>query len=256
MSRRTLSKIAGFLICFCLPQCCLAAPSGAQSEKFVPALKLTQSHYYYDLIELIECPQGLRLTNRGRMRFALVARPPLWDVTVFRDDDKTCYQASLKQFESTGLVSDFVLKWQGDSSRMKGIKSTVTIGKTAVMDYHTERDDFAYLPLWQAGSPVERIMRSVYKLPTNGGIPVKFTRVLSGSDRMTGLDVTGSRRVYLTTKKIENVRVNTAIFAPPAGYKKCRSLQEVLLSKSIRDSAEDMDEMFDIGKGPDKSHGK
>ncbi|MBK9773545.1 MAG: hypothetical protein IPP57_22480 [Candidatus Obscuribacter sp.] len=86
-----------------------ASPSSDQSS-LIPALKLKQKHYYWGDTETIVSLDGIRIDNRGRMFYSLVAKSPSWDVIVFRDDDKTYLRQSLSDFESTGMVNNFVVE--------------------------------------------------------------------------------------------------------------------------------------------------
>ncbi len=61
----------------------------AQSTKhstLIPALKLTQTHFYFGDTETIVSMKGVRINNHGRMKFVLVAKSPDWVVNVFRTD--------------------------------------------------------------------------------------------------------------------------------------------------------------------------
>ncbi len=180
------------------------------------------------------------------MKYSLVACSPTWKVTVFRDDDKTCKSQSLAQFERTGLVSEFVLKAQG---RRLEEGASFKITDTKFEEHKTKhyvgpRSIFECLP--HAEPAVEAIIYATYKMPTNGGIPIRYIKTLRGRDAMSGMDQSGNLRVYLKTKSIANIMVPKTYFEPPLGYRQCKSIQEVTLSKVSRDASGDFDELFEI----------
>lgn len=218
----------------------------AKVSSDVSAMKLTQTHYYWGDTETIISKFGVRINNKGRMKYSLVACSPIWKVTVFRDDDKTYKSQSLAQFEKTGLVSEFVLKPQGrileayarpqiTDSKFEGHKTKRYIGPRSV---------FECLP--HAEPAVEAIIYATYKVPTNGGIPIRYMKTLRGRDAMSGMDENGILRVYLKTKSIAHIMVPKTYFEPPKGYRQCQSIQEVTLSKVSRDASGDFDELFEI----------
>jgi hypothetical protein len=83
----------------------LAAPALAKEH----ALKLDQVHGFMGRGQLIVSAKGIRLENKDKLKFKLVAKAPDWRVTIFRDDDKTYFSESLKEFQGSGLFSGFVM---------------------------------------------------------------------------------------------------------------------------------------------------
>lgn len=227
-----------------------AAPAAAS----LSALKLTQTHYYWGDTETIVSLQGVRINNRGRMHYVLVAGPPAWTVTIYREDDKICFVQNFADFQISGPVSNFLFKKQ---DRIQGAGTALSLAKIdgiTIKQTQNLREAFAYLPLGNFAAPqVEKILYAVYKQPTNGGIPILFKRKLKGRDWMTGLDTDGSERVYISTKKIERITVPSNYFEAPSGYRKTLSVQEALMSKMSRESAGDVDEIFDIGSPKKKT---
>jgi hypothetical protein len=211
-----------------------------------PALKLTQKHNYWGDTETIVSKNGLRINNKGRMKYSLVARSPDWKVIVFRDDDKTFISNSLPQFEKTGLISDFVVK---KYPRTIGGAPTRT-GKIGGLTTRISSERFAELESLTlkniASQPVEAILYEAYKLPTNGGIPIRYTKIMRGSNPMFGPSLKGTRVNYLTTSRVEHIDAPSKLFEPPRGYTRCKSVQEVLLSKISREASGDFDELFEI----------
>ncbi|MBS1996437.1 MAG: hypothetical protein JSS86_09015, partial [Cyanobacteria bacterium SZAS LIN-2] len=105
----------------------ISAAHAAQDKTNISALKLTQTHHYWGETETIVSLQGLRINNRGRMRYSLVAKSPDWSVSVFRDDDKTYLTQPLNQFEANGIISNFVLQKQEKDTGLDRPPSTVQI---------------------------------------------------------------------------------------------------------------------------------
>lgn len=234
-------------VCAGLRHSCARAESGAASKP-IAALKLTQSHCYWGGSETIISLDGMRLENKGRMHFIVVASSPTWDVTIFRDDDKVFVKESLKEFESTGLVSEFLVTKQPRKFDGVGAKFTSRVGDMEVSEVKGPKEQFAYLPLGKVAAPqVERILYTIFKQSTDGGIPIKYARVQKGVDWLTGLKRSGQMRNVLYTSGLQRVKVGKELFAAPVGYRRAASVQEVLMSKVSRDASGDMDEIFEIG---------
>ncbi|MBS1999119.1 MAG: hypothetical protein JSS86_22490 [Cyanobacteria bacterium SZAS LIN-2] len=243
---------AAFLACHA--QSPKPVPVKASPPGSVSALHLKQTHYYWDDTELYLSNVGLRLNNLGRMGFSLVAAAPDWEVTVFRQDDKTCVRQSLDSFARTGLVSDFLLKRSPRTFEQSVLaRRDIKFGKFPGRLYSNEREIFEFLPLAPyAAPPCERIIFTVYKIPTNRGIPMKCIKLLRGVDGLTGRDRTGDQRVYLVTRRIEMVNVSPEIFQAPKGYLASKSIQEVILSKENRSASGDLDELFEAHRSKRK----
>ncbi len=217
----------------------------------IPALKLTQTHFYFGDTDTIVSMQGVRINNRGRMKFVLVAKSPDWVVFVFRDDDHTYISKSLQAFQTSGLVSNLLVKSRQQEVSLGTTKDVKVYGLT-VKQTDNSLDEFEYLPLQNYAAPqVERIIRAAYKLPTNGGIPIRYKRISRGkSDKISRINTVGDLKSYIVTKKIERVMVPAELFEVPHGYAVRTIMQEVLMSKIHREASGDMDVWFDIGKPP------
>jgi len=221
--------------------------TAASAQDTEPALKLTQRHNYWGDTETIVSMNGVRINNKGRMKYSLVARSPQWKVIVFRDDDKTFISQSLRHFEKTGLISDFVVK---QYPHHIGEGTPVRKGKIGDLTTQIWTDPFAQLetvPLKNITTqPVEAILYAAYKLPTNSSIPIRYTKIMRGSNPMFGPNERGSRKEYFKTLKVEHIKVPLSLFEAPHGYTRCKSVQEVLLSKVNREASGDFDELFKI----------
>ena len=218
-----------------------ASPSFDQSS-LIPALKLKQKHYYWGDTETTVSLDGIRIDNRGRMFYSLVAKSPSWDVIVFRDDDKTYLRQSLSDFESTGMVNNFVVEKRPRNFGFKKEETLVKFDGITVKQLVHGPHFYQYLPLGMvAAKQVERILYIAYKLPTNGGIPVMMRKYTKGTDWLTGIKDPGRHKALLETSKIENLRVSKSIFDAPLNYKLRGSMQEVLMSKTSRDASGDLE---------------
>lgn len=222
-------------------QCALASQS-KELDDLIPALVLKQKHFYWGDTETIVCLDGIRINNKGRMFYSLVASSPKWDVTVYRNDDKTYLKQSLSEFEVAGLVNNFVVNKQARLFGTKSAETKVKINGITVTQIVHGPHLYQYLPLaGYASKPVEQILYATYKLPTNNGVPIKLVKHRNGLDWMTGINDPGSRKVLLETIRVEKTKVPRSIFIPPQNYKLSRSMQEVLMSKVSRDASGDLE---------------
>ena len=79
----------------------------------------------------------------------------------------------------------------------------------------------------------------------NGGICLRFVQAKQGVDWMTGLQDYG-QHIMLSTQSGKMVTVPSSIFDAPVGYKKSKSLREVLISTESRESSNDARDLFEI----------
>lgn len=242
-------SIIGAVVCGTALNCSESMARGSKAASLVPATKLSQTHSYWGDTETIVSMVGVRINNRGRMRYCLVAKSPDWNVTVFRDDDKTFYTQSLTQYMDTGILSNFIMKRKDRIIDSGILPRDKKIGGVVVKQIKTPRTEICYLPIDHLAAPqVESVLYEAYRVPTNGGIPVRWTRKIAGGvDFMSGLDTRGDYRIFLSTKNIEHSMVSPNLFVVPKGYARTKSVQEVLISKMGRDASGDLDEMFEIG---------
>lgn len=245
----SIISIGLVVACIAFVQSECFAQTGKQNRT-VSALRLAQRHNYWGDMETIVAEQGVRINNKGRWGYSLVAKKPDWKVTVFRDDDKTYHSRELKQFLQGGIVSDMMVKKQNRVTPPGGLETTRKLGDALVKDIRRQRSEYSYLPLKGIAAPqVESILYEALKVTTNGGIPLRQYKIVQGGvDWMTGLNSAGDERMLLNTRKIERVKVPISTFDAPSGYSMSKSVQEVLLSKKGRDASGDFDEMFEIGK--------
>ncbi|MBS2003959.1 MAG: hypothetical protein JST44_20815 [Cyanobacteria bacterium SZAS LIN-5] len=218
-----------------------------QNTAKMNALQLKQSHYFFGDVETIASKTAIRMEDTGSWKFVLVARAPDWKVTVYRNDDKIYYTCPLETFLDGGMVSQFLVGRKGEFIN-GGSNETLS---TTVAGVHVKRCRGSialceYLPAEKLVAPqVVRILYETFRMPTNGGVTLRFMQIKQGTDWMTGLKDSGLQKM-LSTQSAKMVSVPVSIFDPPTGYKRSKSLREVLISKESRDSSTDAKDLFEI----------
>jgi len=109
-------------------------------------IRIYQTNAVFGAGHVTVSPDGFRMENTGRLKFILVAKPPSWQVSVFRNDDKTFFTESLTQFEDTGLVSGLISAAKERFIREKNRESTFIWSekKTCACDHkHSNPQVFA-----------------------------------------------------------------------------------------------------------------
>lgn len=241
MNTQRSNLVAAFIF-FVVALACF--PPAYASEK---ALRLTQTHTFMGRCLLTASAQGIRIENRDKLKFVLVAKAPDWRVTVFRNDDKTYFSQSLKDFQNTGLVSGFVMVERPRylSSRDFSRSSFKFCGYD-IFRWTGRNSTFKYLPLGNVAPQVESIIFAAYKVPTNGGLPVTYVKSQSGRDYTTGISEEGHLETLLDTSKIESVTDDPKLFVPPSGYKKAKSVGVVFVGASARNESGDFQNLFEM----------
>ncbi len=247
---KRLVLFTALLSCFQLQSSqCKNIETNKAKPDLIPATKLSQTHIFFgDSITYCR-PDAVRIDNLGRMRFSLVAKAPKWTVTVFRDDDKSCFIETLEKLEADGLMNDYIMlrhernKYQNQKPREIKVKNFTVKQVSGRSDY------IAYMPIDKVASrEVERILFATFKVPTNNGIPLKYIFTRRKIDWFTTFETTKSATIYLNTKNIESAQVPKNYFDAPPGYKVRETVHQALLSDVSRDASGDMLELFDIGK--------
>ncbi|CAN5598148.1 hypothetical protein BH10CYA1_BH10CYA1_11000 [soil metagenome] len=226
---------------------CSALPPPAQSGSTVKALELKQSHYFFGNLEIIATKTAIRMEDTGSWKFVLVAKAPDWKVTVFRNDDKLYFTCPLKTFLDGGMVSQMLVGRKAqlfgpgreESAKLiiGGVKARKLSGRYALCEY---------LPTDTLVAPqVTQIIYETLRMPMNGGICLRFVQAKQGVDWMTGLQDYG-QHIMLSTQSGKMVTVQGNIFDAPVGYKKSKSLREVLISTESRESSNDARDLFEI----------
>lgn len=211
------------------------------------ALRLYQTHTFMGRCQLTVSAHGIRIENQDKLKFVLVAKAPDWRVTVFRNDDKTYFSQSFKEFQSTGLLSGFVMvdrprllatsQFTKSTFKFCGYNITRLIGRNST---------FKYLPLGNIAPQVENIIFTAYKIPTNGGLPVTYIKAQSGRDYTTGISEEGHLETLLDTSKIEGTVDDPKLFLAPSGYKKAKSVGVVVVGSAARNESGDFQNLFEM----------
>ncbi len=227
-------------ICSLLIILSTALPSMAASK----SIRLNQTHVFYGANEITAAPEGIRIENLGRLKFVLVAKSPKWQVSIFRNDDKTYITQSLESFENTGIASGVILDKTNRNFTKKSLTSTFNFSGQKLVRMTASDKTLKYMPLNGLPPQIERILYAFYALPTNGGITTGFARTLSGKDYLSGKSVKGLMEVSLTTENIKSVPTDGKLFKVPAGYRLAKSTREVVTGDATRKSDADYQALF------------
>ena len=211
------------------------------------ALRLTQTHTFMGRCQLTASSHGIRLENQDKLKFVLVAKAPDWRVTVFRNDDKTYFSQSLKDFQNTGLVSGFVMIERPRKLNSADFaKSSFKFCGYDILRWTGRNSTFKYLPLGNIAPQVESIIFAAYKVPTNGGLPVTYIKAQSGRDYTTGISEEGHLETLLDTTKIEPAVDDPKLFIAPSGYKQAESVRVVFVGSAARNESGDFQNLFEM----------
>jgi hypothetical protein len=226
-------------------------------NKQLQAIRLAQEHYFLGPTVLTICPSALRLDCTKHMGFCLVANAPDWTVTVYRDDDKAIKSLSLKEFDNAGMMPQYLQtsrpRFVPSTARPYNFKFYGLDAKRVSNKYQTQE----YLPIQGIASPqVERIVFAAYRLPTGGGLPLRYIGTIANRDYFTGKDQRGQRENSLTTSSLRHVIVARDFFAPPANYHQAKLMQDVVVSAKTRAQSSDFQNVFDIANPLKKDKNK
>ena len=211
------------------------------------ALRLTQAHTFMGRCQLTASSHGIRIENQDKLKFVLVAKAPDWRVTVFRNDDKTYFSQSLKDFQNTGLVSGFVMiERPRKLSSAAFAKSSFKFCGYDILRWTGRNSTFKYLPLGNIAPQVESIIFAAYKVPTNGGLPITYMKSQSGRDYTNGISEEGHLETLLDTSKIESVADDPKLFIAPSGYKQAKSVGVVFVGSAARNASGDFQNLFEM----------
>jgi hypothetical protein len=213
-------------------------------------IELKQQHYFFGNLKEIASMTGLRLESTGSWKFVLVAKAPDWKVTVFRNDDKIFYSCPLKKFlEGGGLVSQYLFGKKSMYAEGNEERSRVVVGGVRAKRLVTPYSVCEFLPgKTLVASEVASILYESLRMPTGGGVALKFVEMKAGTDWMTGLNENGEQHMMLSTQSASEITPPANVYTAPSGYKLSKSLREVLISNETRASSTDAKDLFEIRK--------
>ncbi len=219
------------------------------------ALQLKQTHYLFGEFVLTLAKDAVRIENKGRFKFIVTSKAPDWQVYIFRNDDRTYFTESLKEFAETGLVSEFVLSKRDQWTEQSKIscKPTRYFGRCAILAQR-KNHMLIYLPLQNISAPqAEKVVYAAHKLPTGGGIPLVFSENGDRIDFIVGGKMGYSRQIYLTTQAITAVDAAPSMFVMPKSFSLVKSVREVVAGSDIRKESRDAQDLFETGKHENKN---
>lgn len=221
------------------------------------ALQLDQTHNFLGKCQLTISTTGIRIESKDRLGFVLVSKAPDWQVTVFRNDDKTYYTQSLESFCASGMISGFIMK---PTERIVGSPAKAMTTKVFNMNAKSIVEPKCSLKYLKQGvdfaEQAERIIHAAYKIPTNGGIPVHCVKRYDSKDLLSGVQSKYRSETLLSTSKIQVVPCMVSIFNAPTGYKLSKSVLEIVAGDSTRSSDAAFKELFEMGRGTAKPAAK
>ncbi len=245
--RSLLPLITSLLLLTCAVES--SAQTHNKSQSKTKAIELKQSHYFFGTMQVIASKAGLRLESTGSWKFVLVAKAPDWKVTVFRKDDRIFYSCTLKEFLEGGLVSQYLITRKERDVRGNEEQSRLVVAGVHARRVLTPHMVCEYLPSQTLVAPqVESILYETLRMPTCGGIALRWVQMKQGKDWMTGLDESGEQHIMLSTQSAAETLVPSNVYDAPAGYKLSKSLREVLISNETRASSTDAKDLFEIRK--------
>jgi len=230
------------------------AKTSASHEGKLRAVQLKQIHYFLGNTTVTACMSGVRIDSTGRLNWALVAREPKWDVTVFRNDDKKYKRLPLKDFDIAGLMPQFV-----QTFRPRTVPSAAPPYEFKFFGFPARRvvnqyQNHEYLVITSIAAPqAERIVFASYRLPTGFGLPLRYIGTSDTRDFIGGIDKKGYREQALKTTSAKEVYVSPDFFSPPKNYTQVKNMQEVVVSNQGREQSEEFQTIF---QGEDKATAK
>jgi hypothetical protein len=215
-------------------------PLAARRVILEEAIRMRQTHFFMGEAEVTIAAKGIRIENISQLKYVLVAKAPQWRVYVFRNDDKTYFDESLKDFEQTGLMSNFLFPFKDPMLGGKRYEpALLTMNGFKVIQLSSSYEKLKYMNIVTLPQQVKRIMYVAYKLPTNGGIPISYERHQGGVDIVTGFDRKNEIEIALNTTTIKHVKVSPQEFELPPQLNRTNSMREVVAGNKTRTQSDD-----------------
>ncbi len=243
-------RLSKFVVLFAAIFIASTIPTSAESKpsgKMLQAIRLNHTHYFMGTQVVTFTPNSLRVDNTAQLGFSLVAKAPDWKVTIFRRDDKTYFTEDLKVFQDTGLLSDLLIGRKERAILDRPLRtSTMMLNGFKIERLTSPWTTMKFMKLDGVASPsIEKILYAMYKLPTNGGIPISYTGTHGTADFITGMQDNGRREMNLDTGKIERVSVTPSFFSVPSGFRRAASIRDVVSGHTNRQKSEAVQIMLD-----------
>lgn len=207
------------------------------------AIELKQVHDFLGPTRVLISSSGILLENTGRMAFSVVSSAPDWIVTVYRKDDKKYFSESFSEFERNGLWSDLLSKRYAKENHLTGSLTTVNRDGFPIVRIVAPKRALEYFPRRDLPTQIEAFLRTIYKVPTNGEIPISFEKI-GGRTDITGLVRKGENYNPLKTTSIKTVTVNPTVFAKPQNFRLIKDVRSLLVGQNDRKRCEDIDVLF------------
>lgn len=219
-----------------------ALPAVKPKSITAPALCFEQEHYYLGATRLTISELGVRLDGDKKQNFIVVARPPQWKVTVYRSDDKTYCLQNLKTFREAGLVTGLLMGFKEHVILKGAVPRDIKFQGFKALRLRSQKFEIDYMLLpVNLARQVELLIYALYKLPTQGGIPLRYqTNTIKHDLVMEGSNKFASR-VYIKTNKITRKMVSETLFDPPENYKRVKYMGAVIINRQRRTAGADLE---------------
>jgi hypothetical protein len=215
------------------------------SKASLPALRFEQEQRFYGKIRLTVAAEGLRMDNLGQ-HYSVISKPPLWNATVFRNDDKTIYEQDFAKFMDTGMISNMFISYHDENINGPAVRIKINDLSAFQIKSKTGMVYVYYLPTTEKFSRKEmQFVHALLRVPTNGGIPLHYEKIAHGNEAISGRSVEGDQLIYLNTAAVKSVAVDASIFDIPKGYKRVKFVGEVTVGKESRTETKDFSQFLD-----------
>ncbi len=212
----------------------------------VDAIELDQIHRYFGKVQLIVAKEGLRM-NSKEQHFAVVAKPPTWNLVAYRDDEKSMFEENFDSFLDRGMMSSLFMSYHNDYILTEAPARHFKFGGVnAIRKTSRAGETFNYIANDGRFDKKEILLiHAIYKTPTNGGIPLLFAMIAHGNEASSGRSVEGNQLVYLSTSGIKSVKIDANSFDTPVGYKRVKFVGDVTFSKLSHNEAKDFNNLLE-----------
>ena len=236
------------LSCYAIFASLLLFSNGPATAREVGAISFKQTHSFFGKLVVTASNDSLRIDDKAGLGFVLVTRAPDWRVNIFRDDDKSIFTESFKEFKDSGLVSEFIVTRKGPAMLIPGAK-TVTrnfMGFSIEQAHFPTNFEFLAPPRGTAKQIVVLVCSALRTFSVDG-FPVTQTTVLK-QDMVAGNLMKGQRQKDLSTSAINKINVDSDFFEAPKNYRKAKSVREVVAGENSREKTDNLQDLFDLDR--------